>query len=73
MGAIKCDKDRDTLAYQELTTAPLDQSFDEDGDGIDQYDKSNKEDKVTIKFAIKKVSKSLYFIKIIIAHSYSAS
>lgn len=42
MGAIKCDKDRDTLAYQELTTAPLDQSFDEDGDGIDEVIRRTK-------------------------------
>ena len=64
-------KDRDTLAYQESATAPLDRAFDEDDDGIDEDDDSNKENEdpaVTVKSAIEKVSKSSCFIKIMIAH-----
>ena len=64
-------KDRDTLAYQELVTAPLDWAFNEDDDGVDKDDDSNKENEdlaVTIKSAIEKVSKSLHFVKIMIDH-----
>ena len=64
-------KDRDTLAYQESVTAPLNWSFDEDNNGIDEDEESNEENEdpaVTIKFAIEKVSKSLCLINIMIAH-----
>ena len=64
-------KDRDTLAYQESVTAPLNWSFDEDNNGIDEDEESNEENEdpaVTIKSAIEKVSKSLCLIKIMIAH-----
>ena len=61
IGAMEHDKqkDKDTLAYQELVTAPLDWAFDEDDDGIDEGNKSDKENEdlaVTVKFAIEKVS-----------------
>ena len=70
---MKCDKqkDRDTLAYQELVTVPLDWAFDKDDNGVDEDNESNKENKdptVTVKSAIEKVSKLWCFIKIAIAH-----
>ena len=46
------NKQKDTLAYQESVTAPLDRSFDEDEDGVDEDNDNNNENEdpaVTIK------------------------
>jgi hypothetical protein len=55
---MKKDKDKDTLAYQDSVTAPLDRSFDDDtgGDEDDESDKENENTGSSMTSAIRKVS-----------------
>ena len=57
----KDKKDKDTLAYQDTVTAPLDRSFDDDtgADQDDEDDKGNEDTGSSMTSAIRKVSISV--------------
>jgi len=71
----KDKKDKDTLAYQDSVTAPLDRSFDDDDAGADEDDEDNNENKDTgssMTTAIRKVSTSVVLL-LNGEHSYKQS
>jgi len=66
IGAIKKDKkDKDSLAYQDSVTAPLDCSFDDDtgADKDDEDDKENEDTGSSMTSAIRKVSTSVVLVR----------